>query len=119
MPGGQGDGLRIGQGAGLASLWRGEEPVVAVVGDAQPDFFRRDLCKGILRHTPHLIQRGHRHRRAEGVAPLVGHQEDPVRRFPQAAVIMALVQFSLLTGGGFGRQGGQQGIPQGLQTLPQ
>jgi len=59
-----GNGLSLG-----TSLHKGERPVVAVEGDAQPDFGGRDFRQGILHHLAHIGQGSHCHRRTIGIKP--------------------------------------------------
>ena len=59
------DGPLVGDGLGPGdALDEGQGPVLAVVGDAQENFLREDLCHGVVQHCPDVGQRRHRHGRA-------------------------------------------------------
>ena len=88
----QGHRLLRGEGPGLgAALDEGEGPVVPVEGHPQPQLFRRDLGEGVLHHPAHIGQGGHRHGRAVGIAPLIGHEEHPLHGGADGGVVVALI----------------------------
>lgn len=66
------DGPLVGDGLGPGdALDEGQRPVVAVVGDAQEDFFRWDLGYGVVQHRPDVGQRRNCHGRAVCIAPFI------------------------------------------------
>ena len=120
MGDGQFNGPLVGDGLGPGlPPDEGQGPVVAVVGDAQQDLGRRDGGDRIVQHLPDVGQGCHRHGRARGVAPLVGHQQNAVHRLAHGGVVVALVQQACLPGGGFGGQGRPQEKALGMEQPPQ
>ena len=116
---GQSDGLLVGDGPGHGVLLIGHLPVVAVIGHAHPNLFLRDFAQSVVYYPGDLIEGGHRHGRAVGIAPLVGHKEHIVRRRTQQAVVVALIEVAFLVCTGLGPQGYHNRDPQGSKTLPQ
>lgn len=69
---GQLDGPLVGDGGSPGdALDKGQGPVVAVVGEAQEDFGRRDLGDSVIQHRPDIGEGRHRHGRPGGIAPLI------------------------------------------------
>ena len=77
----------------------GKRPVIAVVGDSQADLFRRYFRQGVLCHASDHIDRGHCHGRAICVSPFIRHQQNPVGRLSEQAVIDSFVKQPPLVSG--------------------
>ena len=93
------DGNRLGGAFDIR-----QRPVIAVVGDAEVNFFRRNFCQRIFDDLADFVDWRDRHCRAVGISPLVGHQQYIVGRFSQQAIIFSLIEKPGLRVGSFGRK---------------
>ena len=102
-----------------AALPEGERPVVAVVRHTEQDLARGHHRHRVIEHLPHPVDRRDSHRRAVGVAPLVGHQHHIVRRAAVGGVIMRGVQEPLLIAAYLRREGRHQQAAETVQPVGQ
>ena len=120
VPKGQLDGVLVGDGGGPGDpADKGKGPVIAVIGEAQKQLFRRDLRHGIVQHRPDIRQRRDGHGRTRSVPPLIGHHQDAVRGGTDGGIVVPLVQRAGLLRGGLGGQRRPEKEAVGVHHPPQ